>query len=97
MLDVKDCPEGLRLRNEYDVALRVWGALEFPTHDAPIETESKRVARLERGFKALLDRNAASQCLVYHQQICPTCGHKRLDMGKLLIMPDQEPSSSKTG
>ena len=48
MDDLIPCATLQRLRKEYEVAVRVWGELEFPLHNAPLETENLRISLLQR-------------------------------------------------
>ena len=59
-----------RLKREYEVAVRVWGELEY---SAPKETEFAQIALLQRKQYFLDARNAADKRLVDHKQMCLIC------------------------
>ena len=65
-----------RLKREYEAAIRVWGELEFPLHNAPAETEAARVRLLQRKQDVLDARNAARGRLVDHKASCWICKNK---------------------
>jgi hypothetical protein len=65
------CEEAIRLRAEYEVALRAWHETLFSS-EPKIDTDSKLKAVLLR-LVALEARDEAASRLVCHQQACPTC------------------------
>jgi hypothetical protein len=70
------CATLKRLKSEYEAAIRVWGALEFPLHNAPLETEAARIALLWRKQNFLDARNAAGKRLVDHKASCWICKNR---------------------
>jgi hypothetical protein len=64
------------LKREYEAAMRLWGALEFPLHNAPLETDAARISLLRRKQDFLKARNAAGKRLVDHKAGCLICKNK---------------------
>lgn len=75
-----------RLKREYEVAVRVWGELEY---SAAKETEFAQIALLQRKQYFLDARNAASKRLVDHKQICLICKNRpERDSHKSTVSPN---------
>ena len=70
------CATLKRLKSEYEAAIRVWGELEFPLHNAPLETEAARIALLRRKQNLLDARNASRKRLVDHKASCWICKNR---------------------
>jgi hypothetical protein len=70
------CATLKRLKREYEAAIRVWGELEFPLLNAPVETEAARIALLLRKQDVLDARNAAGKRLVDHKASCRICKNR---------------------
>jgi hypothetical protein len=73
MSDPSCCAELQSLRKQYEIAVRAWGELEFPLHNAPVATEASRFALLYRKQGSMNERNAAGKRLFDHQLTCPVC------------------------
>lgn len=66
------CPEYLRLRQHYELALRRWAHVEWSSRgDTP--------ARLALAIRetAMNERNAARNRMCLHEQNCPVCNRRR--------------------
>jgi hypothetical protein len=72
------CPGYNRLRQHYETALRRWAQIELSSNKSELFDSSMRL-RLEIEKKALDERNAAYERMVFHEQSCPICNrqHKR--------------------
>jgi hypothetical protein len=70
------CPEYLRLRQHYDVALQRWAETELSSDRPEVIVASARLAEVIRQ-KALNERNAAIERMRLHEQNCPTCSSWR--------------------
>jgi hypothetical protein len=68
------CPEHLRLRQQYEVALRHWGHVMLSPDAHPVGAEIKR--------KVFDERNAAKKRLDDHSLTCPTCNPKLRRIGR---------------
>ena len=73
MANIHTCAELARLQRQYELVLRVWGELELPLHNAPLETAAGQIALLHRKQQLLVARNGAGKRLADHKQICPVC------------------------
>jgi hypothetical protein len=62
------CPEYLRLREEYEVALRRWGHVMLSPDVHRLSAEIKQ--------KVFGERNAAKKLLDDHTTTCPVCNPK---------------------
>jgi hypothetical protein len=70
------CPEYNRLRQHYETALRRWAQIEPSSNKSELFGARMHLAQ-EIEHTALNERNAAYERMVFHEQSCPTCKHKR--------------------
>jgi hypothetical protein len=76
MATVGPCAELLKLKRQYEYALRAWGQYEFRLHNEPAGTREWRVEQLQLQQKLLDARDATSGHLLKHKRICPLCSGK---------------------
>lgn len=70
------CQEYMRLRQQFESALRHYGrVLLSPRDNELVGTAARQAAEIRK--KALEERDAAKQRLRLHEQGCPTCTHNR--------------------
>jgi hypothetical protein len=83
------CADLRQLKRQYESALRVWGSYEFPLHNEPVGTLTRRSEQLQLKQKALDARNAANDRVVDHKRVCSLCSdqswlsaHKRSGLSR---------------
>jgi hypothetical protein len=68
------CPEYIRLRQDYEAAIRHWGHVILSADAQPVGAHSRQAARIKEN--AFLKRNAAMERVNAHKRACPTCNPK---------------------
>jgi hypothetical protein len=72
-VSVNVCAELQELKRQYESALRIWGQPEFPLHNEPEPTRSRRLERLQIKQRALEARNSANDSVLDHKLTCQLC------------------------
>jgi hypothetical protein len=65
------CPEYVRLRQDYEAALRHWGEVLLSQDTELVGWQARQRAQLKQN--ALDERDAANERICAHKRSCPAC------------------------
>jgi uncharacterized protein (DUF934 family) len=71
MPDAMSCPEYLRLRTDYEAALRQWGDVLLAQHAGLLVGDVERALEIRKD--AADERDAANKRMEDHKWSCPVC------------------------